>query len=163
MKDINLSVKTYQKIITESETPQVYLYLMRFMAQLRADFSRHFEGQFSVGNISPGYMDYTYFPFFDTSLRKNKLRFGIVLNHKKMQFELWLMGQNAAIQEEYWKKLKSTSWNKHLKAMPQYSVLETVLAIHPDFENEQAIRETIKDKILETVPEIMKILALEKQ
>ncbi|MEJ5105910.1 DUF7000 family protein [Chryseobacterium sp. MYb328] len=159
MKDINLSVKSYQKIVNEDEIPQVYLYLLRFMMQVKADFSRHFKEKFSVGNISPGYMDYTYFPFFDSSLRDHKLRFGIVLNHKKMQLELWLMGQNAEVQQEYWEKLKSASWNKHLVTMPQYTVLETIFVENPDFENEQAIQEVIRKKTLETVPEIMKLLS----
>lgn len=49
--------------------------------------------QYSTGNISFGYLYYTYFPFFNYYLRKLKLRFGIVLKHRKMQFELWLIGK----------------------------------------------------------------------
>lgn len=162
MKDINLSILSYQKTIEKNEIPKVYMYLMRFMAQLKADFSRHFENRFSVGNISPGYMDYTYFPFFDSVLRDHKLRFGIVLNHKKMQLELWLMGQNAEIQRKYWEILKSASWNKHHTSMPKYSVLETVFVENPDFENKQEIHEAIKSKTMEIVPEIMKLLPLKK-
>lgn len=46
-----------------------------------------------TGNISSGYMDYSYFPFTTTDfLRTHKLRFGAVLNHPQMRFELWLMG-----------------------------------------------------------------------
>ncbi|MDN3693644.1 hypothetical protein QWZ06_15770 [Chryseobacterium tructae] len=159
MKDINITIKSYQKIVAKNEIPQAYMYLMRLMTALKADFSRHFENKFSVGNISPGYMDYTYFPFFDAPLRENKLRFGIVLNHKKMQLELWLMGQNAEVQQEYWAILKSTPWNKHLTSMPKYSVLETVLIESPDFENKEVIYKAVINKTLEIVPEIMKLLS----
>ena len=38
--------------------------------------------------------------FINEFLRERKLRFGIVLNHEKMKFELWLMGQNAGIQKK---------------------------------------------------------------
>jgi len=31
---------------------------------------------------------------------KNGLGFGIILSHREMQFELWLMGQNAPIQQQ---------------------------------------------------------------
>lgn len=42
----------------------------------------------------------------------------------EMRFELWLMGQNASVQEKYWELLKNTDWNKDIEAMPLYSVLE---------------------------------------
>ena len=42
-------------------------------------------------------------PFFNESLRSHKLRFGIVLNHEKLSFELRFMGQNVEIQKKYWK------------------------------------------------------------
>lgn len=90
------------------------------MGELKA----RFPGQYSTGNISLGHLDYTYFPFFNTYLRQHKLRFGIVLNHMEMRFELWLMGQNASVQEKYWELLKNTDWNKDIEAMPLYSVLE---------------------------------------
>lgn len=34
-----------------------------------------------------------------------------------MQFELWLMGQNASIQKEYWEIFKDTNWNKDIKIL----------------------------------------------
>lgn len=57
-------------------------------------------------------MDYTYFAFYDEYLRSQQLRFGIVLNHHQMQFELWLMVQNAERQIFYWEKLKELEWNR---------------------------------------------------
>ena len=51
----------------------------------------------------------------------------------EMRFELWLMGQNASVQEKYWELLKNTDWNKDIEAMPLYSVLEVCLEDHIDF------------------------------
>lgn len=62
-------------------------------------------------------MDYTYFSFFNEYLKNHKLRIGIIINHEKMQFELWLMGQNASIQKEYWEIFKDTNWNKDIKIL----------------------------------------------
>ena len=61
---------------------------------------------------------YTYFPVFNQFLRNQKLRFGVVLNHEKMQFEFWLMGQNADVQRAYWELLKDSVWNSGRKEMP---------------------------------------------
>ena len=58
-----------------------------------------------------------------------------MLNHPQMQFELWLMGQNASVQKTYWERLKNTDWNKNVMTMPQYSVLEVCLENTIDFNN----------------------------
>ena len=67
------------------------------------------------------------FSFFNDYLRDKKLRFGIVLNHSKMRFELWLMGQNKEIQKRYWDMLKTSPWNQGRSTKPQYAELEIVL------------------------------------
>lgn len=84
-------------------------------------------------------MDFTYFSFFDAFLRNKKLRYGIVLNHKQMRFELWLMGQNAEVQKRCWALLKSSKWNAGRLIMPQYSALEAVLVDAPDFDDLDAV------------------------
>ena len=63
-----------------------------------------------------------------------------------MQFELWLMGQNASIQKEYWEIFKDTNWNKDIKIMPKYSVLEVCLEDKIDFENKETMTAAIIDK-----------------
>nr|WP_162816979.1 hypothetical protein [Myroides odoratimimus] len=60
-----------------------------------------------------------------------------------MRFELWLMGQNAEIQDRYWQLLKDSKWNQEVEQMPMYSVLETVLVDNLDFNNEKELFETI--------------------
>lgn len=119
--------------------------LLRFVAKLRSDLPKK-TAQYRVGNLSPGYMDYTYFAFYDEYLRSQQLRFGIVLNHHQMQFELWLMAQNAERQVFYWEKLKELEWNREKVAMPRYTVLDTVIEANPDFSDLDKLADSILEK-----------------
>ena len=121
--DIQKSLDVYKEQLSYGYIRTAYLTLTKYVAELKSKFP----SQYKTGNISFGYLDYTYFPFFNQYLRNQKLRFGVVLNHEKMQFELWLMGQNADVQRKYWEILKKSVWNGNRKEMPKYSILEIVL------------------------------------
>lgn len=156
---MNDYVASYRLQLGQGDIQIAYKFLLRFMGELKACFAREASGVYNLGNISPGYMDYTYFPFSNNLLRSRKLRFGLVLNHQDMRFELWLMGQNAEVQKEYWNLLKATDWNKGRTDMPQYSVLEAVLVDTPDFNEPdtliaQIMEETrgLAEKILSSIP-----------
>ena len=153
-KDIQKSIEIYQQQLKQGDIQKAYFTLMKYMGTLKA----HFPKSYHTGNISYGYLDYTYFPFFNTYLREHKLRFGVVLNHKDMQFELWLMGQNATIQKEYWEILKNSKWNRHLNKMPQYSVLEVVIEDHIDFYNEESMTDNILYRVTNYAKEIQEYL-----
>ena len=132
-KTFNDYVSIYKEQLEKGDIQVAYKRLVNYVMALRASFEAAFTDVYSFGNVSPGYMDFTYFPFHDTFLRSKKLRFGIVFNHEKVRFELWLMGQNAEIQKHYWELLKTSKWNENVPAMPKYSVLEAVLVEAPDF------------------------------
>lgn len=136
-------VAEYKEQLQNGKIQEAYRRLLQFMRVLNVGFEERNTGAYKAGNISPGYLDYSYFPIFNEILRERMLRFGIVLNHGQMQFELWLMGRNAAVQEAYWEKLKDTKWNRHRTEMPRYSVLEIVLEQAPDFANEEGLAERI--------------------
>ena len=126
-------VSTYQNQLEKGDIQKAYVGLIQYMMRLKATFSKNQSKRFSFGNISPGYLDFTYFPFFNDFLRARKLRFGIILNHENMQFEIWLMGQNKNVQERYWAHLKETKWNNGRTDMPQYAILEAIILKDPDF------------------------------
>jgi len=151
---ISESIAIYKQQLIQGDIQRAYLALMRYIGELRANFP----GEYKTGNISFGYLDYTYFPFFNEYLKSQKLRFGIVLNHQKMQFELWLMGQNDDVQKEYWDKMKDTKWNKGISKRPQYSVLEVCLNNHIDFENKKVMTKLIFKQSLQYVEEIQEYL-----
>ena len=86
------------------------------------------------------------------------MRFGIVLNHDEMQFELWLMGQNAVLQEKYWEILKDSVWNRELSEMPTYSVLAVCLCDKIDFSKKDEMTAMIFEKAMKLSAEIEEYL-----
>ena len=76
----------------------------------------------------------------------------------EMRFELWLMGQNASVQEKYWKLLKDTDWNKDKKVMPQYSVLEVCLENDIDFSHKDLMTDKIFNSAISLAERIQDFL-----
>lgn len=156
--DINKSIEIYKSQLEDGNIQVAYIELTKYVSELKARFPK----EYLTGNISFGYLDYTYFPFFNEYLRNNKLRFGIVLNHKQMRFELWLMGQNASAQKEYWEILKETVWNKGIKMMPKYSVLEVCLLDRIDFNDKNNMTDIILNNAITFTKEIQEFLENER-
>jgi len=153
-KNINKCIEIYKKQLEEESIQIAYIELMRYIAKLKTLFPK----EYKTGYISPGFLDYTYFSFFNDYLREHKLRFGIVLNHKKMQFELWLMGQNETLQKEYWDILKDTYWNKDKLARPKYAVLEVCLLSKIDFDDQKKMTTQILSQAISLSKEIQNYL-----
>ncbi len=147
VKKLNDYVAHYKSQLEDGDIQIAYEQLVRYVMTLKVHCDKAFSNNYSCGNVSPGYMDFTYFPFFDEFLRSENLRFGIVLNHKKVRFELWLMGQNSKVQKEYWNLLKSSRWNKTKQTMPKYSVLEVILIEEPDFNNLDKLTIELGEKV----------------
>lgn len=153
-KDIQKSIEIYKEQLDNGYIQVAYLALTKYVAELKSNFPK----EYRTGNISFGYLDYTYFSFFNTFLRDQKLRFRVVLNHRKMQIELWLMGQNANIQKKYWEILKKSKWNSDRNKMLRYSVLEVVLENQIDFNNKKRMTENIITQALSLSQEIQQYL-----
>lgn len=160
-KTLNEYVSIYKTQLGKGDIQKAYTGLVKYILHLKSYLSKRMGKQFTFGNVSPEYMDYTYFPFFDESLRNKELRFGIVLNHTEIRFELWLMGQNAKIQRKYWDILKATKWNKDQILMPKYSVLEAVLIENPDFNDPDTLSLNIEEKVNHITGEIIQFLKCE--
>ena len=107
-RKINSCISLYREQINKSDIQKTYMFLLKYVMQVKTSFEKAFSKEYSCGNVSPGYMDYSYFPFANDYLRSKGLRFGIVLNHNEMRFELWLLGQNKEIQNRYWNILKGS-------------------------------------------------------
>ncbi len=151
MKNFSDYIAVYKEELKKEDIQKAYERLVKYVMAIKSHFSKRLSNQFFFGNISPGYMDFTYFSFFNDFLRDEKLRFGIVLNHKKVRFELWLMGQNIETQKKYWNLLKTSQWNKDQTTMPKYSVLEVVLVEDPNFNELNNLTSKIeKEAILHT-------------
>jgi len=155
---INSYVSAYKEQIRKGEIQDVYSFLLKYVMRVKASLEKSFPKEYSFGNIFPGYLDFSYFYFFNSYLRDKKLRFGIVLNHSEMRFELWLLGQNKGIREKYWDILRTSPWNRGRKTMPTYSVLETVLVADPDFDNLDTLTADIEKRAANEVDAIVTYL-----
>ena len=112
MKNLNDYIASYQAQLQKGDILIAYKELVSFVMKLRTDLKRDSSFDYLVTGILHGYLDYTYFYFSNDFLKSKKLKFGLVLNHLEMRFELWLLGNTAEIQKKYWTFLKETKWNK---------------------------------------------------
>ena len=157
-RNMNSVVAAYETQLKQGDIQVAYRSLLSFVMSLKADFEHAYSKEFSFGNVSPGYLDYSYFSCFNSFLRERKLRFGIVLNHHDIRFELWLMGQNSDVQKKYWELLKSSKWNAERSEMPKYSIIEIVLVERPDFNNLDALSAKIRTTAIGLTEEILPLL-----
>ncbi|MEH6556981.1 MAG: hypothetical protein V7459_02490 [Oceanicoccus sp.] len=144
-KNLNRYVSVYKELLKSGDVQIAYAELVKYVQKLKTGFSKDFSNDYSVGNVLQGYMDYTYFYLTNDYLKSRKLKLGLVLNHAEAHFEIWLLGQTKAIQEEYWDRLKKTEWIEVTK-MPQYSVFEVILVKKPNFEDLDKLTGEVKEQ-----------------
>lgn len=128
---------------------------VKYVIRLGTTLSSNLSEKYVFGSFFQGYMDYTYFYYANDFLKKRKLKMGLVLNHTRMQFEIWLLGQTIPIQEKYWQYFKTTKWNKGRATKPQYSILETVLIDKPNFNNLEKLSKQIESRLISITEEIL--------
>lgn len=155
MKDLNYYVNSYTEQLKKGDIKEAYAGLVKYMMRLGTTLSKNLSDSYSFGNLFQGYMDYTYFYYSNDFLKSRKLKFGLVLNHSKMQFEIWLLGQTIPIQKKYWHFFKDTKWSKDRTVKPQYSVLETVLIRAPNFNDLDVLSKQIEEKLMGVSSEII--------
>ena len=149
-KDIQTSIAIYQEQLQYGHIQTAYITLTKYVAELKGKLSN----TYSTSNIGFGYLDYTYFYFTNDYVKNKNLKFALVLNHKKMQFELWLCAKTANVQRHYWNLLKDSEWNKNGEEMPKYSILEIVLENHIDFHDKESMTNNIIGRSLSLSSEI---------
>lgn len=153
-KDLNGYVSVYKQLRKEGGVRIAYAGLVKYVQQLRTEFSKDLGNDYSVGNVLQGYMDYTYFYLSNDYLKSKKLKFGLVLNHDEANFELWLLGQTKDVQGKFWKLLQNSKWVK-APDMPQYSIFDVTLVKKPDFENLDRLTDELKQQFLAISNEII--------
>jgi hypothetical protein len=158
MKNLNHYVAIYKAQLDKGDILIAYNQLVKFVMKLRVDFIKSLSEQYSFTGILHGYMDYTYFYYSNDFLKREKLKLVFVLNHSEMRFEIWLLGNTISIQKKYWNLLRTSTWNKDRKEMPQYAILEVVIEDQPDFDNLPLLSETIENKLVEQSNEILNAL-----
>jgi hypothetical protein len=156
-KSLNTQISAYKKVFASGEIQKTYQSLVAIVQNLRTEFSKKYKGEFSIANVLHGYIDFTYFYLQNEYLKKNKLKFAIVLNHQQVHFELWLLGQTKDVQIRYWEKLKDVEWVNE-EAMPEYSITEITLLANPDFDNTTKLSESICNEFESLSREIINTL-----
>lgn len=155
MENLNKYVSIYKEQLEKGDILIAYNELVKFVMKLRTEFIKKLSDQYSFTGVLHGYMDYTYFYYSNDFLKSKKLKFGLVLNHLEMRFEVWLLGNTKSIQKKYWALSQNTKWNKDKDEMPEYSILETVLDKNPDFNDLDKLAKKIETQLIKSSDEIL--------
>ena len=158
MKKLNQYIAFYKTQLQKWDIVIAYTQLVKYMMNINTILSKNLSSHFVFWNLFQGYMDYTYFYFSNDFLKKRKLKLGLVLNHKEMQFELWLLGSVLPVQEKYWQFFKTTRWSNGKITKPQYAILEYILIKNPDFDNLDTLSKEIERKLIIVSYEIIEDL-----
>ncbi len=158
MKNLNDIVAVYQEELRKGDILIAYNELVKFVMTTRTELLKNLADQYSFAKILHGYMDYTYFYYTNDFLKNKKLKFGLVLNHLEMRFEVWLLGNTISIQKEYWNLLKATKWNKDKNEMPQYSIIEAVIIDSPNFNDLALLSQEIHKNMTQVTDEVLDLL-----
>ena len=158
MKDLNSYIAANKEQLQKGDILIAYNELVKFVMSCRTELMRKLSPDYSFAGILHGYMDFTYFYFHNDFLKAKKLKFGLVLNHKEMRFELWLLGNTKAVQRQYWELLKNSTLNQGRGEMPAYSILELVLVENPDFNDLDSLRGEIEQGLEVSAEDILRAI-----
>lgn len=158
MKNLNKYVSIYQDQLKKGDILVAYNELFKFVMNLRTEFIKTQSDKYSFAGILHGYLDYTYFYYSNDFLKRKKLKFGLVLNHVEMRFEVWLLGSTKPVQQKYWALSRNTKWNKDKTDMPIYSILESIIVEKPDFDNLDKLTKQMEIKMINASDEILDYL-----
>ena len=161
MKSFQFYMNEYKKQMEKGDIIEAYRGLMDYIMYLRIYFQKKYPDFFISGSIYYGYMDMTYFAFFPKSLKRRKLKIGIVFIHETFRFEVWLFGYNKNIQTKYWKLIKKNNWNKYnipstTKGID--SILEYILVDKPDFSDLDNLTKQIEKGTLKFIKDVENFL-----
>lgn len=99
MENLNKYVSIYKEQLKKGDILIAYNELVKFVMKLRVDFIKRLSDEYSFAGILHGYMDYTYFYYSNDFLKSKNLKFGLVLNHLEMRFEICFRKYNSHSKE----------------------------------------------------------------
>lgn len=157
----NVDFSRHQEHNSQCEKKIDYHQLISYMKEIRSFFHKEYETQFKLGNIYQGNPNYSYFSLTPEELKKLKLKFVIILNHKTLCFSICLSGQNKSIRKKYWDIFSGSDWNKYHLATSindSLSIIDKTIIENPDFNNIVNLIEQIEKESLNFMNEIKGIL-----
>ena len=162
MESFHDYMREYRKQMERGAIQVAYRGLMEYIMDLRTHFKNKYPDYFVSGSIYYGYMDMTYFSFFPESLKRRKLKIGIVLIHETYRFEVWLFGYNKQVQTKYWKLVKESIWNKyHIVSTTKGvdSIIEYNIVNNPDFSDLDTLTKQIEKGTLKFIKDVENFLS----
>lgn len=138
-----------------------YHELIGYMKSLKAFFFKAYGSEFKLGSIYMGSKDFSYFSLTTPQLKKQKLKFVIILNHRLTSFEICLSGQNKSIRKKYWEIFQGSSWNKYHIAESiesSLSIVDQTIVANPDFSNTEFLTRQIETAAFKFINEIRSLL-----
>lgn len=155
--DLNLSKITKQCTHNRLD----YHELVKYMKELKAFFNKEYETHFKLGTLNTVSPDYTYLSLTTEELKKQKLKFVIILDHQKYCFTICLSGQNKAIRKKYWEMFKGSDWDQYHIAESitnSLMIIDHTLVQNPNFDNRNILTEQIETEALKFMNELTKVL-----
>ncbi|MGH1386599.1 AraC family transcriptional regulator [Kordia sp.] len=158
---LNENLSTNKKQTKQVSVALEYHQLIGYMKKIRAFFAKEYDTEFKLGTIYQGNKDFSYFSLTTEELKKQKLKFVIILNHKKMCFSICLSGQNKSIRKKYWQLFKDSDWNTYHLAESindSLSIIDAIIVAKPNFEGINALITEIELESFKFIKEIRAIL-----
>ena len=152
----------YKKQMQRGIIIETYRGLMEYIMDLRTYLNKKYPDYNVPSNIYFGYMDMTYFSFFPESLKRRKLKIGIVFIHETCRFEVWLFGYNKQVQTKYWKLFKESNWNKYRIVSTTKgvdSIVENILVDDPNFSDLDNLTKQIENGTLKFIKDVENFLS----
>ena len=165
MKSLHVTMKLFRKELEKGIIQDAYQGLLRYILNLKTHLKKKYPDHYVSGSIYQGYMDMTYFSFFSESLKKRKLKTGIVFNFEAFRFEAWLFAVNKRVQKKYWELFKETGWTRYSLVESiegADSILEHVLVHNPTFEDLDGLTDQIEEGILLFIEDVESFLSNQK-
>ena len=162
MKSLHEYMNEYRKQLKKGAIQVAYKGLMEYIMNLKTHLKNNYPDYFVSGNIYHCYMDMSYFSFIPESLKRRKLKVGIVFNYDKFRFEVWLFGYNKQVNTKYWKLFKESNWNKY-QIVPTVKgfdgITEYILVDNPDFSDLDSLTKQIEKGTLKFIQDVESFLS----
>lgn len=161
MRSLNDRIYDYGEQVKTGEIREAYQGIMNFMAQLRIYFKNKYRSHHTSSNLYPGQMDITFFAVTPKLLHDNGLKIMIMYIHEKTSFELWLVGRNQVIQNEFRQLLKENDTHNYTLSPTAdgiRSIIEICIDEHPDFEYQEELIKKIDERVVRFVEDIEKLV-----
>ncbi len=161
VKSNNISLSGQQEHGGLCENQLDYHQLISYMKELKAFFHKEYGSQFKLGHIYQGNPNFSYFSLTTENLKKQKLKFVIILNHQTMCFSICLSGQNKGIRKKYWEIFSGSDWNKYHLAEDineSLSIIDQMMVEKPDLNDKIKLTERIEKEALKFINNIIDLL-----